>query len=288
VIDLCDDILDRDDQDVHALFFKGGALGFQGRLRFHRDDWFAAANAGRKALPIVQDAAAIDPKNYDVHLGTGIYNYYAEVIPQKYPIAKPLLLFIPAGDKQKGIAELHSAAEKGRYASVEAKYFLMQLYYQNEKEYHKARTLAEELHQRFPNNMLFHKYLGRCYVILGQWQMADSLFGEIVQRAREGMRGYTEAVEREAVYYLGLGAMAVKDHRTALEHLLRCEELSRVLDLKKESGFAVMTQLKIGMLHDLSVNREEAMQRYRNVLRMREYLDSHDQARKYLKSPYAL
>jgi hypothetical protein len=114
VIDLCDELLEENDHDVTALFFKGGALGFQGRLKFQRDDWFGAANAGRKALPLVQDAFAADPKNDDIFLGTGIYNYYAVVIPEQYPVAKPLLLFIPPGDKKKGLEQLQHAADHGK------------------------------------------------------------------------------------------------------------------------------------------------------------------------------
>jgi len=32
----------------------------------------------------------------------GMYNYYADVIPKEYPFVKPLILFIPGRDKQKG------------------------------------------------------------------------------------------------------------------------------------------------------------------------------------------
>jgi len=72
VVQMCDSILDVDPDNVDAFFFKGGAIGFEGRLRFHRDDWLAAANAGRKALPLVQRARELDPHNYDILFGTGI------------------------------------------------------------------------------------------------------------------------------------------------------------------------------------------------------------------------
>ena len=55
VIAMCDSLLDRNRDDVNAIFFKGGAIGFEGRLKFHRNDYLGAANAGRKALPLVQE-----------------------------------------------------------------------------------------------------------------------------------------------------------------------------------------------------------------------------------------
>jgi hypothetical protein len=104
VIDLCDGLLEENEDNVHALFFKGGSIGFQGRLKFHRDDYFGAANAGRKALPIVGNASTLDPRNYDILLGSGIYNYYAEVIPNQYPFVKPLLFSSRQGTRKKGLS----------------------------------------------------------------------------------------------------------------------------------------------------------------------------------------
>ena len=80
----------------------------------------------------------MDPHNSDILLGTGIYNYYAEVIPNEYPFVKPLLLFIPSGDKKKGIEQLRLAAARARYASIETSYFLMQICYSYERDYPKA------------------------------------------------------------------------------------------------------------------------------------------------------
>ncbi len=287
VIDLADAMLEKDPGDVHALFFKGGAIGFQGRLSTHRSQWLAAANAGRKALPIVQEASSLDPNNHDILLGTGIYNYYAEVIPTEYPFVQPLLLFVPKGDKKKGIEQLTRASQQGKYASVEATYFLMQLYYQFEKNYSTALELATRLHQRFPNNMLFHKYLGRSYVSLGRWDDCGRVFEEISARCRNNQRGYGASTEREAEYYLGMYDMIQKRLDGALSHFYRVDELSRRLDSDEPSGFMVMTNLKLGNIYDMQSRRDLAVAQYKKVLDMKEYKDSFKQAEMYLKTPYA-
>ncbi len=287
VIDLCDALLEENENDVTALFFKGGAIGFKGRLKAHRSSWFDAANAGRKALPIVREASALDPNNYDILLGTGIYNYYAEVIPNEYPFVKPLLLFVPPGDKVKGIQQIKTAAEKGKYANIESTYFLMQIYYQFEKDYPKALELAQKLHSRFPNNMLFHKYLGRCYVVLGNWEKAKEVFGEIDARCAKNQRGYGPLVEREAEYYLGMYDLNMGAHESALQHFLRCDELSRKLDKDGPSGFMVLANLKMGNIYDALAKRDLALAQYRKVLKMQEFKDSHAQAEQYIKTPFA-
>lgn len=101
VIFQCDKILEKDPQNVDALFFKGGSIGFRGRLRSLRESWLKAADDGREALPIVERASRLDPENLDVQLGFGIYNYYAAVIPEEYPLIKPLMIFFQAEIKKK-------------------------------------------------------------------------------------------------------------------------------------------------------------------------------------------
>jgi tetratricopeptide (TPR) repeat protein len=287
VIALADSMLERNPNDVEAIFFKGGALGFQGRLKFHRNDYLGAANAGRKALPLVETAFSLDSSNHDILFGTGIYNYYAEVIPNEYPFVKPLLLFVPSGDRSKGLAQLTTAAEKGRYASTEATYFLMQTYYFYERDYAKVLDLARKLTDRYPNNMIFHRYLGRAYAAMANWPMAESVLKDIVARSRRGQRGYTAYIEREATYSLGVTLIALGKLDEALENLYRCDELSRQTDKDEPSGFMAMANLKIGNIYDLQAKRDLAIVQYKKVLGMKDYRESQTQARNLLKVPYA-
>lgn len=287
VVDMCDDMLDEDEENVSAMFFKGGALGFSGRLSFYRNDWLGAVGAGRKALPLVQTAFAADPENYDIYLGTGIYNYYASVIPELYPIAKPLLLFIPPGDRNTGLTQLRIAAEKGKYASVEAKYVLMQINLLYEKNYAAALSLARELNARFPNNMLFHRYVGRSYISMANYAMAREVFREIVDRRRADWPGYDIKVEREAEYYLGLCALQTGSLATGVEHFIRSDRLSAEIDQDGPSAFMVLANLHLGKVYDAQARRDLAILQYKKVLDMTDYQDSHAQAEQFLQVPFA-
>ncbi len=285
-IDICDKRLDKDPDDIAALFFKGGALGFRGRLFGNRSDWMKAANAGREALPIVQHAFALDPHNKDILLGIGIYDYYAAIIPEQFPIVKPLMVFFPSGDKQRGSRELRAAADSGRYAAVEASYFLMQALQNFEHRPDEALTIALNLHQRFPENVVFHKYVGRCSATLGLWQESHAAWSEVLDRIRNHRAGYTVNVEREAEYYLGQYEMERSEYDAALAHFYRCDELSRKLDIDEESGFMITTNLRIGMIYDLQSKREDALKQYEKVLKFNEYLNSRKQAEEFIKTPY--
>ena len=286
VVDLCDKRLDKDENDVMALFFKGGAVGFQGRLHGNRGDWIKAANAGRIALPIVQKMYELAPKNYDVLLGIGIYNYYAAVIPDLYPFVKPLMIFFPKGDRAKGIEQLRVASKKATYASVEATYFLLQALQNFEKRPLDALPLALELHATFPNNVIFHKYVGRCYASLGNWTEMREIFTEVLHRFDGKRTGYDTSAAREANYYLGLDEMNVGRYETALSYFYKSDEQSRTLDRAELSGFMVLTNLRIGMIYDLQGKRDLAQEQYNKVLKMTDYQDAHKQAESYLKAPY--
>lgn len=289
VIDKCDSLLGSNPDDVTAMFFKGGSLGFRGRLRANRGSWIKAANDGRLALPVVQRAYRIAPANSDILLGIGIYNYYAEAIPEQFPIVKPLMIFFPSGNKKKGIEQLMSAASNAKYAATEASYFLLQLNYTHERQFETALELAQKLFSRFPKNVVFHRYIGRCLVSLGRWENARQTFEEILRRCGnpgKGMVGYSGSAEREALYYLGVYAINTGRYNDALGYFYRCDEVSRNLDKNGESGFMVMTNLRIGLIYDLQLKRDLAIQQYRKVLAMKKFETSHEQAEQYLKSPY--
>ena len=286
VIDMCDKMLEKNPDDVTALFFEGGSLGFRGRLRANRGNWFGAARYAIAALPIVQKAYELDPKNNDILLGMGIYNYYAEIIPVEYPIVKPFMVFLPSGDRKKGIEQLRSAAKHAKYAGTEASYFLVQNYFLYEKDYQSALLLAKQLNEDFPGNPDFHRYLGRCFVSVGNWEEAFRVFSHVLDRVTRRAVGYDDHDGREAYYYVGKYLFAKSNDADALVNFQKCDELSDKIDKDGASGFASMANLHIGMIYDLQSKRGEARSRYREVLGMKAFENTHAEARKYLQQPY--
>jgi tetratricopeptide (TPR) repeat protein len=287
VIDICNERLEKNENDVTALFFKGGAVGFRGRLRVNRGSWLKAANDGLVALSAVRRAYELEPNNYDVLLGMGIYNYYAEVVPDLYPIVKPFMIFLPSGDKKKGLEQLELASQKARYAKTEATYFLLQTYFTYEKEYLRALEIARDLFNKYPRNSFFHRMYGRCYVSIGHWKEAFEVFSEIEKRYSEHQQGYDVYDGREAYYYIGRHYFLSGKLDVALQNLYMCDELSRRVDKDGASGFMSMANLTIGMIYDLQKNRSAALAQYRKVLDMKEYENTHKDARRYSEKPYS-
>jgi tetratricopeptide (TPR) repeat protein len=287
VIYQCDQVLDNDPENIDALFFKGGAIGFRGRLRAYRESWIKAADDGREALPIVERASELQPGNVDVQLGFGIYNYYASVIPDQYPLLKPLMIFFPSGNKKKGIEQLTNTAMHGTYARYEARYFLTTLYYNYENNPYKAAEFAEMLYKDFPDNPVFQRLWGRIAAKRGDYVAAAEIFGNMLHKGESKFPGYSaKNVTREAAYYVGLQHKNNHQPDSAITFFSRCIEISKQIDKKEESGFRINATLYIGMLNDMLGNRDRAKEYYEQLLDMRLYGKSHELAEKYLKEPF--
>lgn len=286
VIEQCDDILDKDPSNIDAYFFKGGSLGFRGRLNTIRGDWFDAAADGKDALPLVFSAYELDSTNIDVKLGFGIYDYYAAVIPEKYPMVQPLMIFFPDGDKENGIKALELVANEGKYAKYEAQYFLMTLNYSYEKDYEESYIYAQNLWNEFPNNPRFQSFLGRLNVRMNDYPTAIEIFDNILTKADSGFYGYNRKLVREAHYYHGVNFRRSDSLDLAIKHFRLSENISRQIDEDEESGFLINTVLYMGEIYDLQGKRDKAINMYEEVLDFREYNDSHERAEDYLETPY--
>ena len=287
VVDICDERLDENQDDFDAKFFKGGALGFKGRLYAFRESWLKAAGEGKKAMPLLYEAAKLNPNNIDLKFGFGIYNYFAVVIPEKYPFIKPIMLFLPSGDKEKGLKQLKYVSDQGKFTKYESRYFLMTIYYSEENNPFEAEKFADLLLQDFPDNPVFERWKGRIEVKLGNNKFATEIFKRILLKAGKNYYGYNlPSVYREAFYYVGKDYELNNQLDSAQTYFLKSLELSYKIDKEKDTGFRSNTLLYLGMINDLLGNRKKAVNYYNEVLALKNYAQSHELAEKYLKAPY--
>lgn len=284
VVDRSDRMLEQDEDNFDAMFFKGAALGFRGRLRSNRRDWFKAATDGKRAMDYVLAVAQADPENDDYVFGKGLYDYYAAVVPDRYPFVKPVMSFFPKGNRERGLAALERTARDGYYIQTEAAYFLLQIYYLFEQDYAKSVEYATWLRERHPGNAYFHTIEGRIYARWGDWEKSAEIFTDVLQRFQEGKPGYEPAVGEQALYYLARSRMVAREWADALGYLLKLEALSA--RLPDDTYFKVMGRLRQGMVYDAMGQRAVAEDRYRQVLDMNDWGNAHEQAERYLHRPY--
>lgn len=285
-IEVCDKLLEQDENSITGLFFKAGALGFRARLYSERESWFDAASDGKEAMDLLQQCQTLAPNNHDILLGTGLYNYFAPTFAEQYPIIQPILAFLPRGDKKLGILQLNSAVKYARYAGTEAKVILMQIYYQFEKTPQYAYQLAQELTKAYPDNPYFQKYLGRCQIQLGLNAEAEATWRDVVNKCIAKKQGYDQQTAREALYYVGKALMNRQDFDMALRYFYKCDEAGRFLD-EDVSGFTIQVNLQIGKIYDMQSKRNLAIKQYDKVLSWEDKQGSHAEAKRYKEKPYS-
>ena len=147
---MCDKLLKMNSNDITAMFFKGGAVGFEGRLRANRGHWLKAANDGHgrtssrpESIPAPAEQLRHSSRHRNLQLLRG---------NRSRPLSHCETddAFFPGGDRKKGLEQLRLASEHAKYARIEASYFLLQDYFMFEKDYSKAMYLARNFMKDFP------------------------------------------------------------------------------------------------------------------------------------------
>jgi len=285
-IEVCDVRLKKDPFDFDSILFKGGALGFRGRLRGDRGDYLGAARDGLRALPLLNKSREMEATNKDILFGQGLYNYFADVMPRRHKILRPIMFFLPDGDRATGLDQLKEAARKGRYARAEAAYFLAQIYRVFEDDFHSSLPYLESLYNQYSNNALYHRYLARNLVEVGQWQRGAQLYTDYIERVGSGEMGYHVHGEIESHYYLGRLAYFRSNWGDARDHFLLVEGLLPAPLRTRDAAFASLANLNLGMMADRHSQRQEALGFYRRVLELPSHSDLHSKAERFLNEPY--
>ena len=284
VIERSDRLLKHTPDHFDALFFKGAALGFRGRLRSNRGEWFKSARDGMKALKYIRAVAGYASENADYAFGQGIYDYYAAAMPDKHPFLKPLMVFFPDGNRERGIRTLERTVRAGRFIRTEAAYFLLQIYYMFENDFDRSLHYVTWLRERHPGNAFFHVFEGRVYARWGQWRTARSIFEAVVGGFEAGREGYDAALAAHALYYVARSHMAYGEYDAALTSFHALKVLEARND--EHGTYEVLGRLYEGMSYDALGRRSDAVASYRQVLGMRNLSGAHERAKRYLNTPF--
>jgi tetratricopeptide (TPR) repeat protein len=268
---------------LDAKFFKAAALGFRGRHRSNRREWLTAARDGKEALDLVFELSEEDPDNPDFQFGVGVYNYFASVIPDEYPMVRPFMFFFPKADAEKGLAELERTARDASFVGTEAAYFLLQIHLAYKPDFDESLRMVNLLRSRHPANAYFHALEGRVHARWGHWTRAVEIYESVLALHASSAAGYTEGLAEYALYYLGRGRVASGNLEGALEAFGRLE--ADTAD-RPNSIYRALGRLRTGMALDRANRRPDAIRSYRGVLDLPNVADSHDMAERYIKRPF--
>jgi predicted Zn-dependent protease len=209
----------REPQRAEAWFYLGGAYGTRVQWRVLRGDRLAAARDGKRIKDALEKALALDPGMHDAWFGIGLYHYYADVAPTAAKVLR-WLLFLPGGDRVKGLQEMLRARDEGALLRSEADYQLHVLYLWYEQEPARALELLQALRRRHIENPHFlqliadvqDKYQHDLTASLRSWR-------SLYEAARHRRVGHEEMATARARLGMALQLDRLFETDTAIEHL---------------------------------------------------------------------
>ena len=75
-------MLDKNEDDIDALYYTGSAYLYNGRWYGETGSWLKAFWYGRKGANYLEKVIKKAPDYYDAYYGLGMYHYYADVLPK--------------------------------------------------------------------------------------------------------------------------------------------------------------------------------------------------------------
>ncbi len=259
-----------------ARYFMGLSEGILASFAFTIDrNKGRAFKHGKKAYRQHKDLVTEDRQYHDAYMSIGLYEYVVSNLPWYIKWLAAIMGY--HGSEEQGLEYLSLAAEKGRYVSTDASVLLMVLLVREER-FEEALNVVTGLRQKHPRNYLFHLNRARILEYMDETDQAVREYRRIVELAESETLNYQKLSLSSFYYELGGKLLKLSRHRQALLQFQKAIAHSDTSDRQR-----ALSHLKAGQIHDIEGEPTEAVAHYEQVLRLEEFANSHDIARKVLK-----
>jgi tetratricopeptide (TPR) repeat protein len=254
VITVCENLLDANDKDAVSLFYLGGMYGYRGLAHQAHNSIFKAVTEGRKGYFSLKEAVQLKPDLYDAQMGFGLFNYLVAKVPKSLSWILSLVGF--SGDAEGGLAMVRNAAEHGVYTRTEARFYLSQFLFAEQKS-DQALPIMDTLMAEYPDNPLFVVTYATWQSRLGNTDVALRAAQKAVEINRRSRIHYGE----EFVYStLGAIYYSLNDFVRARSNL---EEYVR--RVASEDYLTNWTYYRLAVAQEMSGDRAAALSTYRRL-----------------------
>jgi tetratricopeptide (TPR) repeat protein len=276
--------VEREPERAEAWFYLGGAYGARVQWRVLRGERLAAARDGRRIKDALERALEIDPDMHDAWFGIGLYHYYADVAPAAAKVLR-WLLFLPGGDRVKGLQEMLRARNEGALLRSEADYQLHVLYLWYEDKPERALELLDALRLRHAQNPHFLQLIAEVQDVY-QHDVTASLraYRALFTAARQHKVSLPEMAETRARLGMARQLDRLFETDVAIEHLREV-----IADQPSAPwGAVAQAHLQLGQALDRLGERDEAIAEYYAAIEAAtpdDPLELREPARKGLRHP---
>lgn len=194
--------------EVEALYYLGSAYAIRSRISLYQNHAIPAARFARIAQQRLDELIKVDPNYSDAYFASGNIYYRAGLLKDSPlgNLAAGVLgaKSLPAGDRERGLAYLKIAAEKGPLTGVDAKLALIEIYTFTESRFTEALPIARELQSKYPDNQTFARHLLKIYLGLKDRAKLTQAARQILARVKEGRPHFGPFMKAEAERALAL------------------------------------------------------------------------------------
>ena len=251
---------------VEAAFFLSAAYGFMGRLysEVERKNWTKATFVGKNALKYLEESKGKNDLSPELLFGDGLYNYFAEWIPENYALLKPVMLMFPKGDQELGLKQLREVSFNAFYTRTEAMIWLMRIYHNYENNNKDAFYIAEYLYETYPGNAYFQRYYARLLYSTGRYNECLEQSHDILSKIDSAKVGFEATSGRYAAFYAGHINQMRREYDEAEKYYLKTLEFARKIDAT-ETGYYLYSLINLGVIEEKRGDKKKAKYWYKEA-----------------------
>jgi len=229
----------------------------------------------------LEAARSNDPNNYDVDFLMGWLHYHIDHFQGMTGLLSSWL--IAEGNRQKGLQEIKTAAQKGYLLRDIAQSEMISVYLNYEKQPSKALLILQDLKNKFPNNYNFYFALGMTMAELHRFAEAEAIAAQIEKNITSQTPPFVPQLQPRYDQLMG------RIHFQRGEYGRAESFFQKVIQDKSfyNNRTRARSLVYLGMIHDLRRERKYAEDYYRLALKTEGAEGSaQTDAREYLKTPY--
>ncbi len=223
--------------DGDAALWGGSSHLLVAELRAFERRPIAAAFEARKAKRLLESASIVGAERFDALFGLGAYNYVADTVPS-YVKGLRALLFLPRGDRARGLEQLAEAAAQSRFFALEARTLLVTIYAnRHERLYDRALGERDRLLEEFPDTIASLYAAARLDLSLGRNGAAIARLNRAEERARA-------LADVDPVVLRSIDLLIARAHLGSLRPDLAAAAAGRALESGQGLGASIRVDLE--------------------------------------------
>ncbi|GEM_PF-2178384 len=257
------------------------AHALKAELFLRQKRYLKSVESGFRSMRYLDDAHKTSPNDPDILYAVGLLKYGSANVPG---VLRPFLALAELRpDKKLGLSYIRIGAKRGVYSAGGAKFFLMLVSINELEDFTTAARLGGELIRKYPNNP--EVYFPYAYALseLGDYEGAFSAVDAFREKAKAATPYFDDAVAGRLHHLVGKILMDMGRLEGAVDEL----EKALVVTDTNYDWVRPLALARIGMIHDLRGEREEALRRYRETVDSGIEGAGKALAEKYLKEPYS-